>query len=56
MYAYRPFDDESQTIEAVHEYARQQGYKPNITARRYYHESYLSEPGRCEVSKLKTVV
>lgn len=50
------FDDEPQTIASMHEYARQQGYELDITDTRYHHEIYLSDPRRCEVSKLKTVV
>lgn len=50
------FDDEPQTIAAMHEYTKQQGYEPDITNTRYHHEIYLSDPRRCEVSKLKTVV
>lgn len=50
------FDDEPQTIAAMHEYASQMGYEPDITDTRYHHEIYLSDPRRCEVSKLKTVV
>lgn len=50
------FDDEPQTIAAMHEYAELQGYEIDITDIRYHHEIYLSDPRRCEVSKLKTVV
>ena len=50
------FDDEPQTIAAMHEYATQQGYALDITATRYHHEIYLSDPRKCEVSKLRTVV
>jgi len=50
------FDDEPQTIAAMHEYARQRGYELDITDTRYHHEIYLSDPRRYETSKLKTVV
>lgn len=50
------FDDEPQTIDSMHEYAKQHGYKPDITDSRYHHEIYLSDPRKCEMSKLKTVV
>lgn len=50
------FDDELQTIAAMHEYAWQQGFELDISDTRYHHEIYLSDPRRCEVSKLKTVV
>lgn len=50
------FDDEPQTVAAMHEYARQQGYELDISGTRYHHEIYLSNLRRCEVNKLKTVV
>lgn len=50
------FDDEPQTIEAMHEYAKQQGYEIDITDTRYHHEIYLSDPRKCDASKLRTVV
>lgn len=51
-----PYDNEPSTIEAMHEYAEKNGYKPEITASRYHHEIYLSDPRRCDPNKLKTVV
>ncbi|MDD3183930.1 MAG: GyrI-like domain-containing protein [Anaerostipes sp.] len=51
-----PFDEEPKTIAAMHEYAQQQGYELDITDTRYHHEIYLSDPRRCDVGKLKTVV
>lgn len=50
------YDDEPQTIAAMHEYARQQGYELDISDTRFHHEIYLSDPRKSEVSKLKTVV
>ncbi|NCC43356.1 MAG: transcriptional regulator [Clostridia bacterium] len=50
------YDDEPQTILAMHEYAWQQGYELDISDTRYHHEIYLSDPRRCEVNKLKTVI
>lgn len=32
------------------------GYELDITDERYHHEIYLSDPRKCDVSKLKTVV
>lgn len=32
------------------------GYELDITDARYHHEIYLSDPRKCDVSKLKTVV
>ena len=50
------YDDELVTMEAMHEYAAQNGYEPNITDTRYHHEIYLSDPRKCDSSKLKTVI
>ena len=50
------YDDEPVTIEAMHEYAAQNGYEPKITDTRYHHEIYLSDPRKCDSSKLKTVI
>lgn len=50
------FDEEPQTVGAMHEYARQQGYRIDITDTRYHHEIYLSDPRKCDTSKLRTVV
>ena len=51
-----PYDDEPTTIATMHEYAEQNGYEVNITDTRYHHEIYLSDPRKCELAKLKTVV
>ncbi len=50
------YDNEPATIAAMHEYAEQNGYELNITDARYHHEIYLSDPRKCDDSKLKTVV
>ena len=51
-----PYDDEPATIEAMHKYAAENGYEPDITDTRFHHEIYLSDPRRCSSEKLKTVV
>ena len=50
------YDDEPATIAAMHRYAEQNGYALDITAARYHHEIYLSDPRKCDVNKLKTVI
>ncbi len=50
------YDEEPETIDAMHRYALEQGYKPDISGERLHHEIYLSDPRRTEVSKLKTVI
>ena len=51
-----PYDDEPATIAAMHEYAECNGYALDITDARYHHEIYLSDPRKCDPSRLKTVV
>lgn len=50
------YDDEPATIEAMHAYAREHGFEPDITPERYHHEIYLSDARRVTPEKLKTVV
>lgn len=50
------YDDEPATIDLMHEYMEENGYELDITKTRFHHEIYLSDPRRCDVSKLKTVV
>lgn len=50
------YDNEPATIAMMHDFAEHNGYKVDITETRYHHEIYLSDPRKCDVSKLKTVV
>ena len=50
------YDNEPATVAMMHDFAEQNGYEIDITETRYHHEIYLSDPRRCDVSKLKTVV
>ena len=50
------YDDEPATVELMHDYLKANGYEPDITDTRYHHEIYLSDPRKCEGSKLKKVV
>lgn len=50
------YDDEPVTVNLMHEYAKENGYVLDITDTRFHHEIYLSDPRRCDVAKLKTVV
>lgn len=51
-----PYDDEPKTVALMHEYMKERGYELNITDERLHHEIYLSDPRKCDASKLKTVV
>lgn len=50
------YDDEPKTVELMHEYMKENGYELDITDNRYHHEIYLSDPRKCDESKLKTVI
>ena len=50
------YDDEPKTVKLMHEYMKENGYEIDITDKRFHHEIYLSDPRRCDVSKLKTVI
>lgn len=50
------YDDEPETIHLMNKYALENGYELDITDTRYHHEIYLSDPRRCDSSKLKTVI
>ena len=50
------YDDEPKTVALMHEYMAANGYVLDISESRYHHEIYLSDPRKCAVEKLKTVV
>ena len=50
------YDEEPATVDAMHQYARENGYELDITDTRLHHEIYLSDPRKCDVSKQKTVI
>ena len=50
------YDDEPKTVALMHEYMAVNGYALDISESRYHHEIYLSDPRKCAVEKLKTVV
>ncbi len=51
-----PYDNEPETVAAMHAYMEQAGYTLDITDTRYHHEIYLSDPRKTAPEKLKTVV
>ena len=50
------YDNEPETINLMHKYMIENGYELDINDTRLHHEIYLSDPRRCEISKLKTVI
>ena len=51
-----PYDDEPETVAAMHEYMEDQGYVLDITNTRLHHEIYLSNARKVAPEKLKTVI
>lgn len=50
------YDDEPQSVAEMHRFMQEQGCALDIQNPRYHHEIYLSDPRRCDVAKLKTVI
>ena len=50
------YDDEPATVELMHNFIKENGYELDIDDSRYHHEIYLSDPRKCDVKKLKTVI
>lgn len=50
------YDDEPETVEAMHRFMEKQGYALDITDQRFHHEIYLSDARRVAPEKLKTVI
>jgi hypothetical protein len=50
------YDDEPATVQAMDSFAAENGYAIDITANRYHHEIYLSDPRKTDPAKLKTVI
>lgn len=50
------YDNEPETVALMHKHMEENGCELNITDSRLHHEIYLSDPRRCDESKLKTVI
>ena len=50
------YDNEPTTIEMMKNYAEENGYEIDINTNRFHHEIYLSDPRKCDESRLKTVI
>lgn len=50
------YDDEPETVGLMHKFMDENGYVLDISDTRFHHEIYLSDPRRCDVSRLKTVI
>lgn len=50
------YDDEPTTISLMEQFIKENGYELDITNQRFHHEIYLSDPNKCDISKLKTII
>ncbi len=50
------FDDEPATVAIMDEYILENGYQNDLNDIRLHHEIYLSDPRKCDTSKLKTII
>ncbi len=50
------YDDEPTTVRLMNQFAAENGWEIDITDDRLHHEIYLSDPRKCDVNKLKTVI
>lgn len=50
------YDEEPATVQFMHQFAQENGYELDITDTRFHHEIYISDPRKCDASKLKTVI
>ena len=50
------YDAEPETVKTMREFIEKNGYKTDISERRYHHEIYLSDARKVPLDKLKTVI
>ena len=50
------YNNEPITLQAMEKFSLENDYIIDITPQRFHHEIYLSDPRKCDVSKLKTVL
>jgi len=50
------YDNEPATVEAMHRFAEENRYVPDISEQRLHHEIYLSDARKVDPDKLKTVI
>lgn len=50
------YDNEPVTIDLMHRYLSDRGYKIDITDKKFHHEIYLSDPRKVSADRLRTVI
>jgi len=51
-----PFDSEIESVNKMHNFINEKGYKLDINEKRLHHEIYLSDVRKVDPSKWKTVI
>ncbi|MFY9419302.1 MAG: GyrI-like domain-containing protein [Limnochordia bacterium] len=51
-----PYDTEPQSVQRMHAFAAEHGYRIDFSPKRLHHEIYLSDPRKTAPEKLKTVL
>lgn len=50
------YDNEPETIKKMKQYVVENGYEEDFTDNRFHHEIYLSDPRKCALERLRTVI
>ena len=50
------FDNEPETVSKIDDYINKNGLKNSIDTTRKHHEIYLSDPRKCNRTRMKTVL
>ena len=51
-----PYDEEPKTVKSMEDYALENGYRLDISDKRYHHEIYISDPRKIDAKKQKTII
>lgn len=51
-----PYDNEPETIKNMNVFGKENGYRLDFESGRLHHEIYLSDPRKCDISRLRTVI
>ena len=51
-----PYDNEPETVAAMHEHIENEGYVIDISDERMHHEIYIGDPRKSDPEKLKTII
>lgn len=52
----RPYDNEPETVELMHELMKKEENELNISDKRFHHEIYISDVRKTALEKEKTII